>query len=345
MKRLPSAARPAFLAVAVLAILLPAAACRPRQPLVGLLLYNKADPYIGEFARQILDLGSGRFLMVERDAENSQLSQNAQLEALIRRRPALVMINPVDRLAAYAMVRRLSAEDIPVIFFNREPLERDLRLWDRAYYVGARAEQSGRMQAELAMDLFGGNPAALNASDRDGDGRIQLVLLKGEQGHQDAELRTSALFAAFEEAGFAVEPLAIEVANWRSDEAYAKIGSIARSLGDRIELVVSNNDAMALGAIRRLRELGFYRDVDGDGRPDRGDPSWLPVLGIDGLAEAQASIGEGYLYATVKNDSLSMAEAMVELAGRVVAGEPLAGMAYHPQDGAYIWIDYRPFVR
>jgi len=333
------------IALASIALATLATACQPRQALIGLFLYDRNDPYINEFARQILDLSQGRFLAVEHDAGNSQLSQNAQLEAMIKRRPALVMVNPVDRLASYAIVRRLSAEGIPVIFFNREPLERDLRLWDEVYYVGARAEQSGRMQAELAMELFGGTPSALNAYDRNGDGVIQLVLLKGEQGHQDAELRTKAFFAAFEEAGFSVETLAIEVANWKRDEAFEKIGAVARELGGRIELVASNNDAMALGAIDRLKELGYFGSPKGDGPPGTDGRGWLPVLGIDGLAEAEESIAQGLLYATVKNDSLSMARAMVELADRLIEGEPLDGMSFPARDGVYLWIDYQPFVR
>lgn len=326
-------------AIAAMAAAL-AVSCAPAPPLVGLFLYERADPYIDEFARQIEEEASGGLSVVAFDAGNSQLIQNEQLLAFLSKKPAAVMLNPVDRLASYALARRLKEAGVPVVFFNREPLARDLEIWERSYYVGARAEQSGQMQAALAMALFGGAPASLNRRDLDGDGAVQLLILKGEQGHQDAELRTKALLESFEAHGYEVEVLAIEVANWRFDEAYEKIGPLARAYGGRIELIASNNDAMALGAIARLRQLGYFKDDDQDGAVDGRDESWLPVLGIDGLKEAQDSIREGYLYGTVKNDSLSMARAMVRLAAALVAAEP---PPIQPLAERYIWIDYQPF--
>jgi methyl-galactoside transport system substrate-binding protein len=334
-----------LLAIGCLALVLAALSCAPQQPRVGLLLYNQADPYIEAFAKQIQEEAGSSFLTLLYDAGNSQLIQNEQIDALLARKPALMMLNPVDRLASHALIRKLQAENIPIIFFNREPLAKDLGLWERCYYVGAQAEQSGQMQAELVMELFGGDPDTLNGYDQNSDGVIQLIILKGEQGHQDAELRTKELLRSFEARGFALELLAIEVANWKQDEAYEKMGPLLRAHQGRIELIASNNDAMALGAIMRLRQSEYFKDDDQNGKVDRFDRSWLPIVGIDGLIDAEESIREGYLYGTVKNDSLSMAKAMVELATRLIAGEGPESPAYSLEAGKYIWIDYQPFIR
>jgi len=256
----------------------------------------------------------------------------------------LMMVNPVDRLGAYAVIRRSMAAGVPVIFFNREPLAADLALWDKTFYVGAKAEQSGQLQAKLVMELFGGSPYRLNEYDRNGDGVIQAIILKGEQGHQDAEIRTREVQRSFEKHGFALEVLALEIANWNRDEAYGKMGNLIRDYGKRVELIVSNNDAMALGAISRMRQEGLFKDTDGNGRIDRNDDAWIPVVGIDGLKDAKEAIAEGYLYGTVTNDSLSMAKAMVELAGVLLGSVDRKAMKYPLVDGKYIWIDYRPFV-
>jgi len=112
----------------------------------------------------------------------------------------------------------------------------------------------------------------------------------------------------------------------------------------RVELVVSNNDAMALGAISMMRQAGMFQDTNQNGRIERTDELWIPVVGIDGLQEAEESIAEGYLYGTVKNDSLSMAKAIVELSGILLGRIDPATAKYPLQDGTYIWIDYRPFV-
>lgn len=319
-------------------------ACAPRQASVGLLLYNESDPYIMEFARQIMDEAGTSLVITKLDAGNSQLIQNEQIGSLLDTKPDLLMINPVDRLGAYAIIRRLQAENVPVIFFNREPLANDLAIWEQTYYVGAKAEQSGQMQASLVMDLFGGNPDALNLYDRNKDGIIQTIVLKGEQGHQNAEIRTREVLRSFESLGLPVQILALEVANWNRDEAYEKMGRLLGSFHTQVELVVSNNDAMALGAISRMRQADMFKDTNGNGRLDREDDNWIPVVGIDGLREAEESIREGYLYGTVKNDSLSMAKAMVELAEALVTGQGFSSLSSPLEGGKYIWIDYRPFV-
>ena len=319
-------------------------ACDREEAAVGLFLYNEADPYIREFAKQIMEESGNTFTPVQFDAGNSQLIQNEQLESMLSKHPALMMINPVDRLSSHSIVRKLQAEGIPGIFFNREPLSADLALWEKTYYVGARAEQSGQLQAQLVMQLFGGDPKKLNGYDRNGDGRIQAIILKGEQGHQDAEIRTREVLRSFEGAGFMMEVLALEIANWNRDEAYAKMGYLLRDYQRQVELVVSNNDAMALGAISMMRQAGMFQDTNQNGRIDRADDLWIPVVGIDGLQEAEKSIAEGYLYGTVKNDSLSMAKAIVELSGIVLGRIDPAEAQYPLEDGTYIWIDYRPFV-
>ena len=318
--------------------------CSRHEPKVGLFIYNGRDPFIQTFAVQILAKANVVLETRSFDADNSQLIQNEQLEKFLSEKPALLMINPVDRLGAFAIVRRMQRERVPVIFFNREPLAEDLDLWDKTYYVGARAEQSGQLQARLVMDLFGGNPRKLNGYDRNGDGVIQTIILKGEQGHQDAETRTSEVLRSFEKNNFRIEVLALEVANWNGDEAYSKMGRLLANYQKDIELVVSNNDDMALGAIRRMRQAGMFRDTNGNGRIDKHDVNWIPVVGIDGLKDAEDSIAEGYLYGTVKNDSQSMAEAMVELSAVLLGLRDWSKLSYPLQDGKYIWIDYRPYI-
>ena len=70
--------------------------------------------------------------------------------------------------------------------FNRELVEEDLERWDKLYYVGADAKESGVLQGELAAAYLKAHPEA----DRNQDGVIQYVVLEGEAGHQDAILRT-----------------------------------------------------------------------------------------------------------------------------------------------------------
>ncbi|MFR5954654.1 MAG: hypothetical protein ACLUGQ_13880 [Coprococcus sp.] len=53
---------------------------------------------------------------------------------------------------------------------------------DKLFYVGCDAAQSGEMQGEIAAEYIKNHPEV----DKNGDGKIQYVLLEGEAGHQDA---------------------------------------------------------------------------------------------------------------------------------------------------------------
>lgn len=328
--------------LAVLLLLIFLTACSSPVRKGSLFLYNRDDPYVDIFGKQIEEAIGGFLLLSTFDSQNSQIIQNEYIQQQIGRSD-IMLINPVDRLGAYSIIRRLMEEKIPVIFFNREPLARDLALWDKAYYVGARAEQSGHIQAELIMELFGGEPRRLNRYDRNGNNVIETVILKGEQGHQDAEIRTREVIDAFRDRGFDIRILITEVANWRRNEAYDKMKSILEKYDGTMELLISNNDAMALGAISIMRQSGYFKDDNGNGKADKDDRSWIPVVGIDGLEEAIQMISEGYMYGTVINDSQTQAKAISELTEVILGNRKPEDLSFPLVDGKYIWIDYKVY--
>ena len=77
----------------------------------------------------------------------------------------IICVNLVDRTEPVTIIDMAEKKDVPVIFFNRELVEQDLERWDKLYYVGAKAFESGIMQGEMAADIFKKDPAA----DKNGD--------------------------------------------------------------------------------------------------------------------------------------------------------------------------------
>ncbi len=136
----------------------------------------------------------------------------------------------------------------------------------------------------------------------------------------------------------------IEVANWESTQAYEKMEQIAKTFGTDFEVIISNNDAMAIGAIKRMKEAGFFTDTNGNGRIDPLDELWVPIVGIDGISEAVELIEYGYLYGTVLNDSNSQAQAVVELSEYLLGLRKEQEMTYRILDDTYVWIDYKVFT-
>ena len=108
---------------------------------------------------------------------------------------------------------------VPIIFFNREPVEEDLMRWDKLYYVGGKAKQSGELQGELAANYIKDNKKV----DRNNDGKIQYVILEGEMGHQDAIIRTESVVECLKANGIALEKLSYQIANWNRAQAQTRM--------------------------------------------------------------------------------------------------------------------------
>lgn len=325
----------------VLVFLLFLTGCSSSSLDIGLVFYDTVDPFVQVFAEQIKE-NLEEYDYTVYNSENSQSLQNTQLQELLDKDVKLLIVNPVDRLSTFTLIRRLREENTPVIFFNREPLRKDLQEYRDAYYVGAKPEQSGYMQADMISELFGGDPSNLNKYDKNGDGVIQTLMFKGQQGHQDAEIRSKSVIDTLEEDGFEIELLQTIVADWSRDIAYTEMKQV---INDEVEyeLIISNNDAMAVGAIDAIKEFGLTYDDNQNGIIDKDDETWTPILGVDGIEMARDEIESGYLYGTVINDSQGMADAIHELSQYLLGEITKEEMTYELSDRYYIWIDYKVY--
>ena len=229
------------------------------------------------------------------------------------------------RTSTAQLIDKAKEADIPVIFFNREPVAEDLHRWEKVYYVGAKAEESGVLQGQILLDRW------LNADppvDKNGDGVMQYVMLEGEPGHQDAMLRTEYAVQTLTGAGVTVEKLAGDTANWDRSQAAARMSSWLEQFGSAIEVVISNNDDMALGAIDACQDLGLT------------EAEMPVVVGVDATAPALEAVREGTLCGTVRNDAAGIAESMLDLALTLENGEDPAD-SLNLTDGKYIWLPYQ----
>lgn len=312
-------------------------ACTKSGPKVAFLLYDAQDTFISEMMAALeANMPEGLFYEV-RDAAKSQSRQNQQILELIEQGFGLLIINAVDRLACSSIVEKCTAAGVDVIFFNREPLEDAMAGEGKVFYVGADADSLGTRQAEMSAALFGDFVGG--AYDNNKDGIIQLVILKGEQGHQDAEKRTDNCVNRLRELGYEVEVLAIESANWMRQEAYEVMRRLYENDGKHIELVFSNNDDMALGAIDYLLDAGVFDEKQG--------PLSQPfiIIGVDGTQVGLEAIQQGRLYGTVLNDSARQTQAILALMDYLLADKAMDDFPYEMSNGHYIFIDGEAITR
>lgn len=272
------------------------------------------------------------------DSQNKQPTQNEQVDTFITKGVNALAINPVDRTAAGPLVDKAKAENIPIVFMNREPEADVMKSYDKVWYVGAKAEESGTMSGEIIAEYFEANPSA----DKNGDHKVQYVMLTGEPGHQDAVLRTDYSTRALKDKGWEGEQLASDTAMWDKVQATDKMKNfITAHTLDRIEAVICNNDDMALGAIEALKAEGY----------NTGDESkFIPVVGVDATAPALEAMGNGSLLGTVLNDAQNQGTATINIAAAASRGQKVNkdSIGYEVtdaegnvvEDGKYVWVPY-----
>jgi methyl-galactoside transport system substrate-binding protein len=304
--------------------------CEKKEIKVGIMIYDESDTFMQEFKNAIIkNLSDYEYEVFY--ASNSQSIQNKQMVNLIDQNYDLLVINAVDRLAASSLAELANDKKIPIIFINREPLEEDISRYEDIYYVGADADRLGIRQAEAA-DLVFKDPKNLNKTfDRNADNVIQTVILKGEQSHQDAEKRTRMSIEHLRALGYEVELLTTSVANWRRDLAYIQTKEIMEMFPE-VELILSNNDDMALGAIDYLVETNRFE------KGETYDQDIL-IIGVDATSVGKQAIKDGLLYASVLNDSSAQGLAVATLINYLMKHKPLDDLPFELVKERYVFVD------
>ncbi|KUJ91614.1 MAG: D-galactose ABC transporter substrate binding protein [Thermoanaerobacter thermocopriae] len=300
---------------------------KKKLPVIGVAIYKFDDTFMTSVRDNIAKAAEGKAKVDIVDSQNSQPVQNDKVDLFITKKVNALIINPVDRTAAGTIIDKAKQANIPVVFINREPLPDDLKKWDKVYYVGAKAEQSGTLQGEIMADYWKSHPEA----DKNHDGVMQYVMLMGEPGHQDAELRTKYSIEAVKEAGIKVQELAKDTAMWDRVKAQDKMAAFLAAYGDKIEAVFANNDDMALGAIEALKAAGYFKNG-----------KYIPVVGVDATVPGIQALKEGTLLGTVLNDAKNQAKAAFMLAYVLAQGQTPTkeNIGYDITDGKYVWIPY-----
>ena len=80
---------------------------------------------------------------------------------------------------------------------------------------------------------------------------------------------------------------------------------------DDIELVIANNDDMALGAISALQGAGYNK---------QGGKT-IPVFGVDATEAAKSAIANGSMMGTIKQDAEGMADVIVKITQNLKDGK------------------------
>ncbi|ENE7483256.1 galactose/glucose ABC transporter substrate-binding protein MglB [Escherichia albertii] len=273
---------------AVMASMLFGAAAHAADTRIGVTIYKYDDNFMSVVRKAIEQDAKAApdVQLLMNDSQNDQSKQNDQIDVLLAK--------GVKALDSY----------------------------DKAYYVGTDSKESGIIQGDLIAKHW----AANQGWDLNKDGQIQFVLLKGEPGHPDAEARTTYVIKELNDKGIKTEQLQLDTAMWDTAQAKDKMDAwLSGPNANKIEVVIANNDAMAMGAIEALKAH---------------NKSSIPVFGVDALPEALALVKSGAMAGTVLNDANNQAKATFDLAKNLAEGKGAADGTNWKIDNKIVRVPY-----
>jgi len=317
--------------------------------------YTFSDVYLSS-VRSSLDaaLTAKGITFVDQDANATQATQTDQIGTAIASGTNLLAVNICETGAdgiAQNVVDSAKTANIPLIFFNRSVSKDVVKSYDKCVFVGTNYEEAGIMQGKMIGNYLLAN---YDKYDLNKDGVISYVMFKGDEANQEAIARTkygvedanTILQAAgkpalkFYDASNDKQYLVDQNGTWSRQVALDYMQTIlaqySEANNNMVELVIANNDEMAIGAVTALQAAGY----------NNGDKT-IPVFGVDATEDAKTMIAAGAMAGTIKQDAAGMADAIATISANMIAGtDTFAGLnpAYVVEDGWKVAIPYAEYT-
>lgn len=283
--------RKATAALGVASLLLMIGGALAEGPVVGVSWANFQEERwkIDEAAmKAVINDAGGTYISV--DAQSNASKQLTDVEGLISQGVDVLVISAQDGSAIDPAVTQALAENIPVIFYERQAEYPD------AFYIGFDNSEIGRIQArEILKAQPSGNYVFIKGSPTDPNAlfayNAQMEVLKA---HIDS--------GAIRVVGDAFSE------NWLPANAQRNMEQFLAANDNKIDAVVCTNDGMAGGVIAALDAQGMAGAV--------------PVSGTDGEHAALNRVALGTQTVSVWKNVRTLGKTAGEIALALAAGTP-----------------------
>ncbi|MGY3686722.1 sugar ABC transporter substrate-binding protein [Vibrio coralliilyticus] len=220
------------------------------------------------------------------DAKEDTAKQLGQVENFIVQQMDAIILVPVNTDATQPMTDRILDAGIKLVYLNRRPSY----LPESVFYVGSEELKFGETQAEYAANIKdGGN----------------VGILMGMLTQEAAIMRTKGVEDFFQDKpNFDV--VRKQTGLWQRAQGMTVMENWLNS-GDQLDIILANNDDMALGAIQALRAAGKLDDT--------------LVVGVDATPDGLIAVKNGSLNATVFQDGGGQARGAIDAAVDAVKGK------------------------
>ena len=292
---------------------------------VAVFLYDLTDDFISEIRQNLENIqneNQGKIEYTFYDAKSNQAIQTESINKVLNEGIDLILLNIVNIQDSQTIINKIKVTNTPVILFNREPITpAPIQSYAQALYIGTDGQQAGMLQGKMLVDAWDTSKEYI---DRNKDNIMQYVMLEGEIDSKEAIQRTQYSVSSINDAGIITELLTLEVCDWREDLAYVATQRAFLLYNDSIDVIISNDDTMAIGAIKALQEFGY----------NKGNLSkTIPVVGVDVTPEAKDLIEKGFMLGSVYQSPKEYAEALYTCGMNLVNGKsPIYGTKYQLDD-------------
>ncbi|WP_297277005.1 galactose ABC transporter substrate-binding protein [uncultured Brachyspira sp.] len=300
-----------------------------KNSLVGIALYRYDDDYTKYLKLYLERNAKNNFSVLMVDSYNSQATQNAQIDMFLKKKVNMLAINLVDKTQAQKIIDKVSINDLPLIFFNREPDLDAMKTYDKVWYIGGKSDEAGIAQGRLIAESWKNR---LNW-DKNEDGKIQCIIIKGDLNDRDTFNRTEYMKKYIASNNMKLDILAEVPAMWKRENAMTAVEGLFIKYGNKIEYIICNNDYMALGALDALKKYGFNNSSR--------MLNYIPIVGIDGILACLNEIKNYGIFATVLQNPSAQTQALCAVSKNIMSGKsPLDGTHFNFDNSKYISIPY-----
>jgi ribose transport system substrate-binding protein len=230
------------------------------------------------------------FELLVTDAQDSVSTQINDIEDLVQRGVAVLIVNPTDSAAVVPAVMAANAAGIPVI-----AVDRGVDGGKLAYFIASDNVAGGASAAEFICEQLGGSGP--------------VVELEGIAGTSAARERGQGFNTFMRDSCPGVTIVARQTANFNRAEGLTVMENILTAQA-QIAAVFAHNDEMALGALQAIEASGRS----------------ILVVGFDATDDAVAAVKAGRMAATVAQLPAMLGAQAVEAAAAILRDGPPAEM-------------------
>lgn len=248
------------------------------------------------------------------DATNDYAVQIQHVKNAVAEKYDAIIINEVNPGVTETLLRQ--AGDTPVVFLNRRPALEGLTA-GKQVYVGSDDSEPGRYQAQWINTY----------AQEQGLKTVRMIYFTGSEGQVATTEREQSLI---ENLTVPYEMVYHSTAMYDRAKAMNQMQRLLQS-DKEFDLVVAQNDEMALGAVQAMLLTGEKRVL-------------CPVLGVDGTRAGCQAILDEQMQFTVYQPGPEQGAAAVDAALALIQGSDLSTVegAALSEDGVSLIIPYQP---